>query len=205
MFARGTVLHSTALSSLPAMRYFQTLLTASFEIFLCVPHLSISCLSLHRKVLSGSLLEKPGHERLAVHVHAGPALVVVLGELLDPVGGEPGALPLLQHVVGRVGPPVGSHLLKAGPGVGLPLEDPHQQPCALHCALLVQPLELELDTEDVVLGLLRGLTLEGKLTRHKDIEQDTKGPDIRLREGLRLLQDLGSSVVKVVSALDLGS
>jgi len=90
------------------------------------------------------LLEEPGHEGLAVHVHAGPALVVVLGELLDPVGGEPGALPLLQHVVGGVGPPVSSHLLKAGPGMWLPLEDPHQQPCALHRALLVQPLELKM-------------------------------------------------------------
>ena len=105
---------------------FQTLLTATFfEIFLCGPHCLLSILLSMSASKCSILLEESGHEGLAVHVHAGPALVVILGELLDPVGGEPGALPLLQHVVGRVGPPVGSHLLKAGPGMGLPLEDPH--------------------------------------------------------------------------------
>merc|ERR1719385_227957 len=38
-----------------------------------------------------------------------------------------------------------------------------------------------------------------------DVEEDTKGPDIRLGEGLSLLQDFGGSIVKVVSALDLGT
>ena len=87
--------------------------------------------------------------------------MVVLGELLDSVGGEPCTLSLLEHVVGRIGPSVGVNLLKAGPSMRLPLEDPHQQPGAFHGALLVQPLELELYTEDVVLSLLRSLSLEG--------------------------------------------
>ena len=54
-----------------------------------------------------NLLQQSGHERLTLHVHAGLGLVIVLGELLDSVGGEPCTLSLVEHVVGRVGPSVG--------------------------------------------------------------------------------------------------
>ena len=119
-------------------------------------------------------MEDSGHEGLSVHVHAGPGLVVLGAELLDPVGGEPCPLPLLQHVVGSVHPPVGANLLQGRTLDGGLLEHPHEQPRALHGALLVQILELELDIEDVVLGLLGGLALEGQLAGHKDVEKDTE-------------------------------
>merc|ERR1719461_789977 len=152
-----------------------------------------------------NLVEDSGHEGLSVHVHAGPGLVVLGAELLDPVGGEPCPLPLLQHVVGSVHPPVSSNLLQGRTLDGGLLEHPHEQPRALHGALLVKILELELDVEDVVLGLLGRLALEWKLAGHEDIEKNTKRPNIRLRIGLGLLNDLGSSIVKVVCSLDLSS
>ena len=100
--------------------------------------------------------------------------MVILGELLDSVGGESCSLPLLQHVVGSIHPPVSSNLLQGRTLDGGLLEDPHEQPRALHGALLVQILELELDIEDVVLGLLGGLALEGQLAGHEDVEKDTE-------------------------------
>jgi len=100
------------------------------------------------------------HEGLGVHIHTGLGLVVVLAELLDPICGEPGPLPLLEHIVGGVHPPVSPNLLEGGtPDRGL-FEHPHEQPCALHGALFVKILELELYVEDVIFGLLGGLALE---------------------------------------------
>jgi len=150
-------------------------------------------------------VQDSGHEGLGIHIHGRSGLVVVLGELLDSVGGESCSLPLLEHVVGGVHPPVSSNLLQGWTSDGSLLEDPHEQSGALHGALLVQILELELDVEDVVLGLLGRLALEWKLSRHEDIEKNTKRPNIRLRIGLGLLNDLRSSIVKVVCSLDLGS
>ena len=97
-------------------------------------------------------MEDPGHEGLGIHIHHWSGLVVLLAELLDPVGGEPCSLSLLQHVVGSVDPPVGSNLLQSGTPDRLALEDPHEQSGALHCALFVQILELEGHTENVLLG-----------------------------------------------------
>merc|ERR1719412_1047028 len=152
-----------------------------------------------------NLVENPGHEGLGVHVHHGPGLVVILAELLDPVGGEPGSLSLLQHVVSGVHPPVSSNLLQGRtPDWGL-LEDPHEQPGALHGALLVEVLELEPHLQDVVLRLLGRLALEGQLAGHEDVEEDTEGPDVGLGVGLGLLNDLRSGVVKVVGSLDLSA
>merc|ERR1719479_72782 len=151
------------------------------------------------------LVENPGHEGLGIHIHHGPGLVVVLAELLDPVGGEPGPLSLLQHVVSGVHPPVSAHLLQRGTSDGSLLEDPHEQPGPLHGALLVEVLELEPHLEDVVLGLLGRLALEGQLAGHEDVEEDTEGPDVGLGVGLGLLNDLRSGVVKVVGSLDLSA
>ena len=89
-----------------------------------------------------------------------PGGAVLARELLDPVASEPGPGPLLEHVVGRVEPAVTHHLLQRGTLPGCPLEDPHEQPGRLHRHLLVQPLELELDRQDVLLGLLGRLTLQ---------------------------------------------
>merc|ERR1719211_986071 len=157
------------------------------------------------KTTADFLVENPGHEGLGVHVHHGPGLVVFLAELLDPVGGEPRSLSLLQHVVSGVHPPVSSNLLQRGTPDGSLLEDPHEQPGALHGALLVEVLELEPHLEDVVLRLLGRLALEGQLAGHKDVEEDAEGPDVRLWVGLGLLDDLRGGVVKVVGSLDLSS
>lgn len=58
------------------------------------------------------------------------------------------------------------------------LEDPHKQPGGLHGHLLVEPLELEPDVDDVGLGLLSGLALERQLAGQKDVEKDTQAPDV---------------------------
>ena len=54
---------------------------------------------------------------------------------------------------------------------GCPLEDPHQQPRGLHGDLLVEPFELEVDVEDVGLGLLQGLALERQLAGQQNVEE----------------------------------
>ena len=80
-------------------------------------------------------------------------------------------------------------LLQKRPFPGGPLEDPHQQPGGLHRHLVVQPLELELDVEDVGLGLLGGLALEGQLAGQEDVEEDAEAPHVGLWESLGFLQD----------------
>ena len=79
---------------------------------------------------------------------------------MDPVSCEPCPGPLFEHVVGGVEPAVSTHFLQGRTLPRGPLEDPHQQPGGLHGNLLVQPLELELDRQDVLLGLLGTLTLQ---------------------------------------------
>ena len=73
-----------------------------------------------------------------------------------------------------------------------PLEDPHEQPGGFHGGLLVQPLELESDAGDVVLGLLRVVALEGQLSGEQHVEEDAQAPNVGLGEGLGLFNDLGS-------------
>jgi len=132
--------------------------------------------------------------------------VVLPGEFLDPAASELCPCPLLEHVVSRVEPAVVDHFLKSGTLPWCPLEDPHEEPGGLHGDLLVEPLELELDVEDVLFRFFgTRLSLEGKLAGKQDVEEDTQAPDVGLGEGLGLLQDLGGSIVKVVSSLDLGS
>lgn len=58
------------------------------------------------------------------------------------------------------------------------LEDPHEQSGGLHSDLLVQPLELEPDVDNVGLGLFSCLALERKLSCEEDIEKDTQAPDV---------------------------
>ena len=119
-------------------------------------------------------MQDSGHEGLGIHIHGRSGLVVVLCKLLDSVGWESCSFSLLEHVVSSIHPPVGSNLLQRWTSDGSLLEDPHEQSGALHGALLVQILKLELDIEDVVLGLLGRLSLEWKLSRHEDIEKNTK-------------------------------
>ena len=70
-----------------------------------------------------------------------------------------------------------------------PLEYQHEHSCGLHGGLLVEPLKLESDAEDVVLGFLARLALEGKLTGEEDVEKDTQAPNVRLRECFGFLQN----------------
>merc|ERR1719215_261687 len=142
---------------------------------------------------------------LAVLLHNGSGSVVLLGKGHNSVSGELGTLSLLKHVVSRAQPPVGSNLLKGRSSVWKSLEDPHKKSCTFHGALLVQPLKLELDIDNVVLCFLRGFTLEGQLARHQHIHKNTKRPDIRLRIGLSFFNYLRSSIVKVVCTLDLSA
>ena len=89
--------------------------------------------------------------------------MVVTGKLLDPVGWEASSLSLLQHVVSRVNPPVGTNFFKCWAPDWLPLEDPHEEPCAFHGAFLVEPFKLESDLEDIILCFFRSFSLERKL------------------------------------------
>ena len=71
-----------------------------------------------------------------------------------------------------------------------PLEDPHEKSGGLHGGLLVEPLELESDVGDVILGLVGAVALEGELAGQEDVEEHAQTPDVGLRESLSLLDDL---------------
>ncbi len=64
-------------------------------------------------------------------------------------------------------------------------------PGGLHGDLLVEPLELEPDAQDVVPGLLGAVAPEGQLAGQQHVQEHAQAPDVRLGEGLRLRQDLG--------------
>merc|ERR1719330_1657450 len=152
-----------------------------------------------------TLLEHASQERLGVLLHLGPASVVFAREFLDSVGWEASSFSLLEHIVSGVQPPVVSNLLQAGTLVGSALEDPHEQSCSLHGALLIEPFKLVPDTQDAILCFLGSFSFEGKLAGHENVQQHSEGPYVGLREGLGLFDDLGSSIVKVIGSLDLSS
>ncbi len=75
---------------------------------------------------------------------------------------------------------------------GSALEDPHQQPRGLHGDLFVEELELELDVENIGLGLLRSFSLEGELSGEQNVQENSQTPDVTLGEGLGFVEDFGS-------------